>query len=149
MEQDGEALGHRRRSASLKGKEHIVQGVINSYHRGYFKLDEPMQLFGELCGPRVNGNPLKLDEHVFFPFDTYVREHLVYKSWGKHPKNWDSIHAWFTKPIADGGNFPLYRRKKGQVEPPEGVVFLNPKTGERAKLRRDMFIEYEGERHDD
>lgn len=125
-----------------KGKKHITEGVLNSYGRGYCDFTDG-QYFGELIGPKVNGNPYKLKEHLWIPFETYCREYLKYKSWGKYPKTYEAISTWFKDDI-----FSLFiRRREGNVEPPEGIVFYRPSTGEMAKLRRDMFDWYKGRRH--
>src|SRR3990167_1590991 len=77
-----------------KGKRHVMDGLLESYERGYLELDDG-QWFGELIGPKVNGNPYKLDKHVWIPFATYAKEHLAYKSWGRYPKTFESISEWF------------------------------------------------------
>lgn len=131
-----------------KAKKHIVEGILNSYARGYMDLLEDGQHFGELIGPRINGNPYKLKEHLWIPFSTFAKEHLRYKSWGKYPKDFKTISNWFEKDL-----IPLYAsmvqgeegRKNGFVE---GVVFTHP-DGKMAKLRKDMFDWFKGERHND
>lgn len=126
-----------------KGKEWISQGLIESYLRGYCELPDG-QHFGELIGPKVNGNPYGLDKHIWIPFETYGKEHLRYRSWGKYPKTYDSISAWF-KDLQ-----PLYSWKiHGQAYDKhfvEGIVFYHP-DGRMAKLRVDMFDFYTGRRH--
>jgi hypothetical protein len=130
-----------------KGKKHIVEGILNSYGRGYMDLLEDGQHFGELIGPKVNGNPYKLNEHLWIPFETFCQNHLKYKSWGKYPKDFETISNWFKELI------PLYAsmvqgeegRKNGFVE---GVVFTHP-DGRMAKLRKDMFDWFKGERNND
>ena len=65
-----------------KGKPWIIQGVLESYSRGYCELPDG-QHFGELIGPKVNGNPYNLDKHMWIPFETYGQKHLRYTSWGR------------------------------------------------------------------
>jgi hypothetical protein len=128
-----------------KGKKHIIEGILNSFERGYTEFLEDGQHFGELIGPKVNGNPYKLKEHLWIPFETYAQKHLRYKSWGKYPKDFNTISEWFKELI------PLYAcivqgeegRKNGFVE---GIVFTHP-DGRMAKLRKDMFDWYVGRRH--
>ena len=130
-----------------KGKPHIIKGILESYQRGYMEFLPDGQYFGELIGPKVNGNPYKLTEHIWIPFSTYCQEHLRYKSWGKYPKDFKTISEWFKELI------PLYAsrvqveagRENGFVE---GVVFTHP-DGRMAKLRKDMFDWFKGERHND
>lgn len=131
-----------------KGKKHIVEGILNSYERGYIDLLPDGQHFGELVGPKVNGNPYKLREHIWIPFSTFAQNHLRYKSWGKYPKDFKTISKWFETDL-----IPLYAsmiqgeegRENGFVE---GVVFTHP-DGRMAKLRKDMFDWFKGERHND
>lgn len=98
------------------------------------------QNWGELVGPKLQGKNLGLTEHLWIPFNTYARDHLAYKSWHKYPKTFENISEWFRKPISEGGIFSLFgKRHKVDIQP-EGVVFHNLKTGQMAKLRRDMFM---------
>ncbi len=148
--QDGVINGIFNRTARIpffnKGKKHIVDGLLESHERGYCELLDG-QHFGELIGPKVNGNPHKIESHLWIPFQTFGKKHLVYKSWHKYPKTYDNIRDWFMKPISEGGIFSLYARMKGIEQKPEGVVFYNLKTGQRAKLRLDMFDFWRGQRH--
>ena len=130
-----------------KGKAHIVKGILNSFENKYMEFLGDGQHFGELIGPKVNGNPYKLEEHLWIPFETYGQNHLKYKCWGKYPKTFESISEWFKELM------PLYNlRIHGKVEEDEpeqfveGIVFTHP-DGRMAKLRRDMFDWYEGRRH--
>ncbi len=129
-----------------KNKRFITDAILNSYDRGYCNFTDG-QYFGEVIGVRVNGNPLKLDTHLWIPFPTYCREHLTYKSWHKYPKTFDNISDWFRLPISEGGIFSLFMRRRGIEAKPEGVVFHNLKTGQMAKLRLDMFDWFLGKRH--
>lgn len=130
-----------------KGKKWITEAVLNSYERGYCDFSDG-QYFGEVIGPRVNGNPYKLDKHLWIPFETYCREHLAYKSWHKYPKTFENIGKWFSTPVSEGGIFSLFLRKRGIEKKPEGIVFHNIKTGQMAKLRLDMFKDFEGKRNE-
>lgn len=127
-----------------KGKRFVIDGLLNSFERGYMKFLLDGQHFGELIGPKVNGNPYKLKDHIWIPFETYAQKHLSYKSWGKYPKTFESISEWFKELM------PLYSLMTGNKENgfAEGVVFTHP-DGRMAKLRRDMFDWYTGHRHGD
>jgi len=128
------------------GKKFITEGLLNSHERGYMEFLHDGQSFGELLGPKVNGNPYKLKEHIWIPFGTFAVKHLHYKSWGKYPKDYDTLSIWFKEDL-----IPLYAcmvqgsdaRKTGFVE---GIVFTHP-DGRMAKLRRDMFEWYSGQQH--
>ena len=99
------------------------------------------QHFGEVIGPAVNGNPYKLDRHIWLPL-AYIHEHMAYKSWGKYPKTYEAVSKWFRDDI-----FSLFIRKRGgEIAFPEGVVFVHP-DGRMAKLRRDMFDWWTGRGH--
>jgi len=131
-----------------KGKQHIIIGIMNSYSKGYTEFLGDGQHFGECIGPKINGNPYNLDEHIWIPFETYGQNHLMYKCWGKYPKTFESIREWFRELM------PLYNlRIHGKTEENEtehfveGIVFTHP-DGRMAKLRRDMFDWFsEGPRH--
>ncbi len=140
--QDGQIVGLWNRTERLpffnKGKQHIVTGVLNAYAKGYTEFLADGQHFGELIGPKVNGNPYKLDEPLWLPFETYGQNRLRYKCWGKYPKTFESISEWFKE------LWSLYMTRRGDKEGfVEGIVFTHP-DGRMAKLRRDMFDWYEG-----
>jgi len=145
--QDGIITGIWNRTERLpffnKGKKHIIEGVLNSFENKYMELLPDGQHFGELIGPKVNGNPYKLKEHLWIPFETYGQNHLKYKCWGKYPKTFESISEWFK----DLMPLFMYRRgiKDGFVE---GIVFTSI-DGKMAKLRCNMFDWYKGDRHND
>lgn len=119
-----------------KGKSWIIKGILNSKERGYIEFLGNGQHFGELIGPKVNGNPYKLDEHLWIPFSEFCQKHLKYKYWGKYPKTFESISKWFKELM------PLYTSMKGDRKGfVEGIVFTHP-DGRMAKLRKDMFEFY-------
>jgi hypothetical protein len=126
-----------------KGKQHIIMGIMESYERGYCELEDG-QWFGELIGPKVNGNPYGLEKNLWIPFKTYAWEHLSYTSWGKYPKTFEAISEWFKTLM------PLFtlrvHGKEYDKHFVEGVVFTSS-DGKMAKLRRDMFDWYQGPRH--
>jgi len=125
-----------------KGKSHISEGLIESFKRGYMDMLPDGQHFGELIGEKINGNPYKIKGHLWIPFETYAKEHLRYKSWGKYPKDFQTISNWFKDDL-----LPLFALKKGDKQGfVEGVIFYR-KNGEMAKLRRDMFDWFKGNKH--
>lgn len=124
-----------------KGKRHIIEGVLESFCRGYCRLPDG-QHFGEIIGKKLKNNPYNIDGHIWIPFNTYIRTKLYYKYWGKYPKDFESISKWFQDDI-----FSLFLRRKGIKQFPEGIVFVQPSTGKMAKLRRDMFEWYSGVGH--
>lgn len=126
-----------------KSKDFITKGLLESYRRGYMDFLGDGQHFGELIGERVNGNPYNIKGNLWIPFDTYAQKHLRYKSWGRYPKDFDTISEWFKE-----GLIPLFSRMQGHNDDGfvEGIVFTHP-DGRMAKLRRDMFDWYKGKRH--
>jgi len=126
---------------------HIHEGIIHSQARGYTEKLTDGQHFGELVGPKVNGNPYDLEQHVWIPFTSYAQRTLEYESWGKYPKTFDAIEGWF-----DAGLIPLFysqwhgvdfdtAQEEGFVE---GIVFTHPEPSDidtipYAKVRYDMF----------
>lgn len=127
-----------------KTHKFIIEAVLNSFEKGYCNFTDG-QYFGEVIGKKLKGDyngSLKGVDHLWIPFDTYCREHLRYKSWGKYPKDYESIRNWFKDDI-----FSLFMRRRGIIGKPEGVVFVQPSTGKMAKLRLDMFDFYKGRRH--
>ena len=143
--QDGIITGVWNRTERIpffnKCKVHIIQGILESYKKGYMEFLPDGQHFGELIGPKVNGNPYKLDFNLWIPFESYGQKHLKYKSWGKYPKTFEGISDWFKDLM------PLFTLRRGEKDGfVEGVVFTHP-DGRLAKLRRDMFSWYQGRRH--
>ena len=126
-----------------KGHKFITEGVLNSFERGFMDLLEDGQHFGELIGPKVNGNPYRLKEHLWIPFETFCQKHLKYKAWGKYPKDFQTISDWFEKDL-----LPLYNLMGGWGKEAfvEGIVFTHP-DGRMAKIRKDMFDWYSYKRH--
>lgn len=142
---EGVIVGMWNRSERLpffnKGKKFIIGGLLNSFEKGWMEFLGDGQHFGELIGPKVNGNPYKLEQHLWIPFTTFGQKHLRYKSWGRYPKDFKTISEWFKELI------PLYSSMKGDREGfVEGIVFTHP-DGRMAKLRKDMFDWHKGRRH--
>lgn len=132
---------NRTNEIDLLDDSPVMEAVRASYKRGYCRFADG-QYFGEAVGPRIQGNKYKLSECIWLPFNTYFAKHLTYKTWGKYPKDFETISAWFKD-----GLFPLFSASHGDKEGfVEGVVFHHT-DGRMAKLRRDMFDWYEGKRH--
>ena len=60
-----------------KSKKWLIEGLLNSKERGYLEFLGDGQHFGELIGPKVNGNPYKLKEHLWIPFETFCQKIFV------------------------------------------------------------------------
>jgi len=128
----------------------VVEGINKSLRRGYVDLEELEDglYYGELVGPKMGSrdvkNPYDMDVHVWLPFESYCKEKLIFNSWGRYPKTFDSIKNWFRD-----GLIPIFYSKwhrmtyeeaseRGYVE---GIVFHHP-DGRKAKIRYDMFEEF-------
>lgn len=130
----------------FKNRSYIVQGVLESYKRGWLDNMEHTQLhYGELIGPSVKQNPYDLDKHMWVPFE-YLRKKISYESWGEYPQDFESISNWFKnglKPLfyLRIHNIPFHEEPKNAYV--EGIIFNHP-DGRKAKLRRNMFNWYYG-----
>lgn len=122
----------------LKGMApRAYEGVIHALEKEhYVKYLKEGRNYGELIGPRINGNLHGLDRHLFVPFD-YLFESCHWKSWvqNKYPKDLGSISNWFTTLPS------LFSQKMKHDGLAEGLIFYHP-DGRRAKLRRDHFPWY-------
>lgn len=117
-----------------------MEGLRNCYKKGRIPLHNG-QHFGELMGPKIQGNFLKLDVPLWFPFE-YLKKNFSYRSFHEHPKTFENLSSWFKD-----GLFSLCASKyRGEKVKPEGIVFHHP-DGRMAKLRCDMFDWYEGKAH--
>jgi hypothetical protein len=128
----------------------VMEGICRASQLGFVMPDGEQA--GELIGTKLQGNPYRIDGHLWYAFDVAV-ERLKYNSFNKHPRTFDNISDWFRK-----GLFSRFCEKRAAKEYSgnltltdkvfaEGVVFYNfrrradEKTW-RAKLRRDMFPWY-------
>ncbi len=125
-----------------KGQNFILEGILNSAAKGVVPMDG--EYAGEVIGPKLQGNPYKLDVHEWYPFDLSITN-LRYKSFDEHDRNYDNWSAWF-KDHLHSRLFTKRASKKGSDEKvfAEGVIFYNLKRKSEnktwmAKLRRDMF----------
>jgi hypothetical protein len=126
----------------IGGKNFIIEGIFRSIDKGYIKPDGEQA--GELIGPKVQGNPYKLDFHEWYPFDKAIAD-LRYRSFDEHARTFDNWNSWF-KEWLFSRHYQKIATKKGFTDKvfAEGVVFYNLKRKAEnqtwmAKLRRDMF----------
>jgi len=123
-----------------KGKTFILEGVFQAIGKGY--VNSNGEQAGELIGPKVQGNPYKLNNHLWYPFSKTI-EHLSYRSFHEHDRTFDNWSDWFKNWLVSRFSSKLGNRDIMA----EGVVFYNLKRKSegkiyRAKLRRDMFDWY-------
>lgn len=149
---NGDITGIYTRNGELKtvqnGDVEYVEGVARAIEKGWGGyLEDNGITYGELVGKRIQGNPYEINYHIWVPFKK-ANEWLRYKSWGEYPKNFKSMSKWFNPDKF--GLIPLFYSKvhgldietaseEGYVE---GIIFYDTETGERAKLRLDMFPWY-------
>jgi hypothetical protein len=126
----------------IGGKNFIIEGIFRSIGKGYVKPDGEQA--GECIGPKLQGNPYKLDFHEWYPFEKAIGD-LRYKSFHEHERTFDNWSSWF-KDWLHSRYFQKIASKKGIDDKvfAEGVVFYNLKRKAEnrtymAKLRRDMF----------
>jgi len=149
-----------------QGTDHqrVVRAVHNSISRGLFDSLHDGYHYGEVVGPKIQGNSHELDELLFVPF-RWAFDNLRYKSWGEYGQDFDDLSDWFRN-----GLFSLFYARMHGVGLDEasitngtfceGVMFTDkdvpysydwqkgwPQADNFTKLRRDMFGWYEGERH--
>ncbi len=129
----------------IKGKTFIIEGVFRSIGKGYVKPDGEQA--GELIGPNVNGNLLKLDFHEWYPFEKAIKD-LRYKSFHDHERTFENWSLWL-KDWLHSRYYTKQTKKKGIDDKvfSEGIVLYNLKRKAEgnvymAKLRRDMFDWY-------
>lgn len=152
---------------------YIARAVQNTIRRGY--IDQLVEqygtgwFFGEALGPKFQGNPHQLDEHLFVPFD-WLRDKCQYKSYGKYPTHFDAISSWMSGE-GESGIFSLFAsRMHGQdldASRPdngtfiEGLILIHPDfegrirpadltepddqhgVNELVKIRRDMWDQFQ------
>ncbi len=131
----------------IKGKTFIIEGIFRAIGKGVVKPDGEQA--GEVIGPKLQGNPYKLEMHEWYPFEKAVA-HLKYRSFDEHERTFDNWSSWF-KDWLFSRFFTKRASKLGLDEKvmAEGVVFYNLKRKAEgktfvAKLRRDMFPWYYG-----
>ncbi len=129
----------------VKGPTFIVEGIFRAIGKGY--VQEDGEQTGEVIGPKLQGNPYKLDFHEWYPFRKAISD-LAYRSFHEHERNFENWSAWF-KDNLYSRYFTKRASKLGLDEKvfAEGVVFYNLKRKSEskswmAKLRRDMYPWY-------
>ena len=121
----------------IKGKTFLIEGVFQAISKGY--VDKDGEQVGELIGPKVQGNPYKLDNHLWYPFTKAIK-HLSYRSFHEHERTFENWSLWFKDYLIS-----RFASKRGHKDiMAEGIVFYNLKRKAEgkiymAKLRRDMF----------
>ena len=121
----------------IKGKTFIPEGIFQSIGKGYVEKNGVQA--GELIGPKVQGNPYKLDNHLWYPFSKTIK-HLRYNSFDEHDRTFNNWSLWFKDYL-----FSRFTTKKGIKDIfAEGIIIYDLKRKSEhktymAKIRRDMF----------
>jgi len=121
----------------MKGKTFIIEGVFRAIQKGYVDPDGIQA--GELIGPKLQGNPYQLNNHIWYPF-TKARDHLAYRSFHEHNRTFSNWSNWFETWL-----YSRFASKRGdKAVMAEGIVFYSPSRDAAgrscmAKLRRNMF----------
>ncbi len=124
----------------IKGKTFIPEGIFRAVGKGYIEKDGEQA--GELIGPKLQGNPYRLDNHIWYPFSKAIK-HLSYRSFHEYDRTFENWSSWFQMGL--WSRFHMKRKEKDDIPVwAEGVVFYNLERKEKglpymAKLRRDMF----------
>ena len=122
----------------MSGKAFILDGIFQAIGKGY--INKNGEQAGEVIGPKLQGNPYRLNTHLWYPFTKAVK-HLSYRSFHEHERTFDNWSSWFENYLIS-----RFASKRGEKDiMAEGVVFYNFKRKAEgkvfmAKLRRDMFI---------
>jgi len=124
----------------MKGKTFLIEGVFRAIQKGYVEKDGEQA--GEVIGPKLQGNPYELNNHIWYPFTKAVK-HLAYRSFYEHERTFENWSSWFKDYLVS--RFASKRGNKNIMA--EGIVFydLERKAQKKvymAKLRRDMFPWY-------
>ena len=126
-----------------------LEGVLHAAELDY--LEDNKVQYGELIGPRLNGNLHQLNKHLWYPFNR-ARVSLRYKSFNKYPKEFWGWSEWFRTSLKSilycrMNKIPLHEMFSREDVPfTEGVVLYkdgdNPDKAMMSKLRRDMLPWY-------
>ncbi len=129
----------------FSGKTFIMEGIYRSL--GKDRVLPDAEQAGELIGPKLQGNPYKLEMHEWYPFESAAND-LKYKSFHEHDRCFANWSFWFKEGLFSR----LYTKRASKLGltdkvMAEGVIFFNPERKAQgksymAKLRRDMFDWY-------
>ncbi len=129
----------------IKGQTFIIEGIFQAIGKGYVNADGEQA--GEVIGPKLQGNPYKLDTHLWYPFERTISD-LRYRSFHEHDRTFANWSSWFKSGLYSR-LFTKRASKFGTDEKvfAEGVIFYNLRRRSEgklwmAKLRRDMFDWY-------
>lgn len=142
---DGEVkqVYNRTTKISFWSGSPIIECLLHSAEKRWLPVADS-QYFGEAVGDKIQANPLKLKERLWMPY-VLAEKKLMYTSFYQHDRTFENWSSWFKDYL-----FSLMAQKYGTSQEKifaEGVVFYHPDGVRMAKLRRDMFDWYTGQRH--
>ncbi len=128
----------------VKGNTAIIEGIFTSIRKGYVNGDGEQS--GELIGPKLQGNPYGLLNHVFYPFDR-LETSMTYKSFHEHERTFDNWSNWFKNYLRSRFYMKLHKCPFEESVFAEGIVIYSPSRRDEglpymAKLKRSMFPWY-------
>lgn len=128
----------------MKGKPFLAEAIFKAAEKEYLK--DNCEQVGEIIGPKLQGNPYKMDYHEWYPFERAI-EVLRYTSFQQHERNYDNWSSWFKDFLRSRYYMKLHKCQLEESVFAEGIVFYNLKRREQnqswmAKLRRNMFPWY-------
>lgn len=128
----------------IKGKTFIIEGIFRAIQKGYVEADG--EQVGEIIGPKLQGNPYKLNNHLWYPFTKAIKD-LKYRSFHEYDRTFENWSVWFREWLISRFHAKQTAVGEGEKVLAEGVVFYNLRRREekktwRAKLRRNMFDWY-------
>lgn len=147
-------MNRKNRIDIWKSHKMYYDGIKRAIDEKKFQLErlKDGQYFGELIGEKINGNPYRLEGHLFLPFE-YIKKHYLFKfyyDWLDEEIDLQKIthkEVYYKFSELFYNLKSLYFRKFKEDKAPEGIVFWNRETGEKCKLRIDMFDWYKGKPH--
>ena len=95
----------------------FVEGLMNAIDRKYLTKCNNDTYFGELVGPKLQGNMYNLQKHVWYPFFKAV-ESLKYKSFHKYERTFDNLSFWFK-----GYLYSIFYARYNNIDLKKGVLF--------------------------
>lgn len=117
----------------IKDFGHILEAIKNSTEQIENLPDG--QHFGECIGLGIQHNPMDIPDKRWVPFNTYGKENMVYDDWKDIPKDFESMSKYMKN--LKSKYYAI--NHDGKEEYAEGLVLYRPSTGDRVKLRRDMY----------
>lgn len=125
----------------ISGKAFIVEGIFTAIQKGYVETTGIQA--GELIGPKLQGNPYNLSNHLWYPFEKAIK-HLRYNCFHAHERTFYNWSSWFKTDLQSRFYTKTKLAGSENFVMAEGVIFYNlkrkaEKKSYMAKLRRDMF----------